>query len=85
MGARCGGRGEAGVASSSIRDCNKREGGRGGAGAASLLMSDCNKMGRVGMWNVRSFRITGKLTNVLSELDRVVVEIMGVAETCWDK
>ena len=41
--ARCGGRAETGVASSSVRNCNKRGGVRGEAGAASSLMSDCNK------------------------------------------
>ena len=70
------------------RDCNKRGGGRGEAGAASSLMSDCNKMGRmgrVGTWNVRSFGILGKLSNVMNEMKRMGVGIMGVAETCCDK
>ena len=48
------------------------------------------RMGRVGTWNVRSFGILGKLTNVMNEMKRMGVGIMGVGkqgnrETCWDK
>lgn len=80
--ARCGGRGEAGVTSPSSSDCN-RHGGRGEAGAAGSSASYCNKMGRVGTWNVRSLGMAGKMANVISEMKRMGVGILGVAETWW--
>src|SRR5437868_15465309 len=62
-----------------------RCGGREKAGAPSSSFSGCNKVGRIGAWNVRSLYKPGKLGNVLSEMKRLEVGIMGVSETCWDK
>ena len=78
--ARCGGRGGAGAASPSSSDCNRCE-RRGGAGVFTSLVGDCNK---IATWNVRSLYVSGKLANVLSEMKRMKIDIMGVAETCWD-
>src|SRR5688572_5242114 len=39
----------------------------------------------IGTWNVRSLRKTGKLANVMQEMRRMEVSIMGVAETCWQE
>src|SRR3989442_460965 len=78
--ARCGGRVEAGAASPSLSDCNRCE-RRGGAGVFTSLVGVCNK---IAIWNVRSIFIPGKLANVLSEIKRMGVDIMRVAETCWD-
>ena len=38
----------------------------------------------VGTWNVRSLRQVGKLENVLMEINRMKVDIMGIAETFYD-
>src|SRR6267154_5732447 len=46
------------------------------------MRGDCNK---IGTWNVRSLNMTGKLANVLKEMKRMGVGIMGVAETFWGK
>jgi hypothetical protein len=53
-----------------------------GVGVASSWKSECNKMGT---WNVRSLYKPGKIANVISEMKRMGVGIMGVAETFWDK
>src|SRR3989442_116206 len=78
--ARCGGRGGAGAASPSSSDCNRCE-RRGGAGVFTSLVGDCNK---IVTWNVRSLYVSGKLASVLTEMKRMEIDIMGVAETCWD-
>src|SRR6267154_2721109 len=46
------------------------------------MRSDCNK---IGTWNVLSLNMPGKLANVLKEMKRMRVGIMGVAETFWVK
>ena len=38
----------------------------------------------IGTWNVRSLSQTGKLDNVLLEMNRLNVDIMGIAETFYD-
>ena len=58
-----------------------RCGGHENAGASSSV-SDCKK---IGSWNVRSLNKPGKLTNVISEMKRMGVGILGVAETWWEK
>src|SRR2546425_13237046 len=78
--ARCGGRGGASAASPSSSDCSLSE-RRGGAGVFTSLVGDCNK---IATSNVRSLYVSGKLANVLSEMKRMKIDIMGVAETCWD-
>ena len=78
--ARCGGRVGAGAASPSSSDCNRCE-RRGGAGVFTSLVGDCNK---IGTWNVRSLYRSGKLANVLKEMKRMGIGIMGVAETMWN-
>ena len=54
-----------------------RCGGHVNTGASSSI-SDCKK---IGSWNVRSLNKPGKLTNVISEIKRMGVGILGVAET----
>src|SRR6267154_6455327 len=46
------------------------------------MRSDCNK---IWTWNVRSLNMPGKPANVLKEMKRMRVGIMGVAETFWTK
>ena len=59
-----------------------RCGWRVSASASSSLVSGCNK---IGTWNVRSLFKPGKLSNVLSEMKRMGVGIMGVSETFWNE
>ena len=95
--ARCGGRVGTGVASPSSSGCN-RDGGRVEAGAPSPSTSNCNqrgkvnKIGKIGTWNIRSLGIpskrindtmeSGKIANIIKEMKRMGVGILGVAETC---
>src|SRR5437867_10154310 len=74
--ARCGGRVGTGAASPSSSDCNRCE-RRGGAGFFTLLVGDSNK---IATWNVRSLYASGKLANVLSEMKRMGIGIMGVVD-----
>ena len=46
------------------------------------LVRECNK---IGTWNVRSLNMPGKIENVLKEMKRMRVGIMGVAEIFWTK
>src|SRR5437867_11125881 len=78
--ARCGGRGGTGAASPSSSDCYRCE-RRGEAGVFTSLVGDCNK---IVTWNVRSLYVSGQLRNVLSEIKRIEIGIMRVAETSWD-
>ena len=55
--------------------------GRGIAGAPPPSSSDCYK---IGTWNVRSLNQPGKMGNVLQEMVRMRMDIVGVAETFWD-
>ena len=55
--------------------------GRGIAGAPPPSSSDCYK---IGTWNVRSLNQPGKMGNVLQEMVRMKMDILGVAETFWD-
>ena len=57
-----------------------RCGGHENVGASSV--SDCKK---IGSWNVRSLNKPGKWTNVISEMKRMRVGILGVAESWWEK
>jgi len=54
------------------------------AGASRSSSSGCNKI-KFGTWNVRSLYRPGKLANVVSEMKRLGVGLLGLAETCWDK
>ena len=57
-----------------------RWGGRGIAGVTAPSSSDCY---RISTWNVRSLHKSGKLANVIKEMARMEIDIMGVTETCW--
>src|SRR5688572_27401485 len=57
---------------------------RGQTGACSPSASDCFNY-KLGTWNVRSLRKEGKMANVMLEMRRMEVNIMGVAETCWQE
>ena len=43
-----------------------------------------NKQLTIATWNVRSLSQPGKLENVLSEMNRLYIDILGVSETFWD-
>jgi len=43
-----------------------------------------NSILTVGTWNVRSLHQTGKLENVMQEMRRMNIDILGIAETFWD-
>uniref|UniRef100_A0A1W7RAL1 Endonuclease-reverse transcriptase n=1 Tax=Hadrurus spadix TaxID=141984 RepID=A0A1W7RAL1_9SCOR len=38
---------------------------------------------RIGTWNVRGLNATGKMANVIQEMERLNVDIMGISETFW--
>ena len=57
-------------------------GRRGTAGTTSPSSSDCY---RIGTWNVQSLYQPGKMANVMQEMIRMKLDIMGIAETFWDK
>ena len=71
--------GAVGVVSSLVGDCNRRD-RREGTGIVTSLVGDCNT---IGTWNVLSLNKTRKLANVLKEMKRMRVGIMGMAETFW--
>jgi exonuclease III len=39
---------------------------------------------KIGTWNVRSLNQPGKLANVLKEMNRMKINILGISETFWD-
>ena len=47
----------------------------------SFKFESCCK--RLGTWNVKSLSRPGKMSNVIMEMKRMGVVIMGVAETWW--
>ena len=50
-------------------------------GGSAPLPSDCLK---IGTWNVQGLAISsGKLPNILQEMDRMKVDIIGITETHW--
>ena len=50
---------------------------RGTAGVSAQL----NCYYKIGTWNVRSLNVLGKLANVLQEMNRLEVDVLGVRET----
>lgn len=38
---------------------------------------------KIGTWNVRSLKQHGKLDNVIKEMKRLQIEIMGISDTKW--
>ena len=38
---------------------------------------------RIGTWNIRTMRKTGKLANVIAEMRRAKLDVLGLAETRW--
>jgi len=38
----------------------------------------------MGTWNVRSLHQMGKLENVMQEMSRMSIDILGTAETFWE-
>src|SRR6218665_2398757 len=71
--------------------------GRGGNGASSVVIQrnpcqinrnqkkkkDLKNKIQVGTWNVRTMLRPGKLTNVIREMKRANLDVMGLAETRW--
>src|SRR6218665_3771079 len=71
--------------------------GRGGGGASSVVIQrnscqinrnqkkkkDLENKIQVGTWNERTILRPGKLTNVLREMKRANLDVMGLAKTRW--
>ena len=55
-------------------------GGCGTAGNPAPSSSDCYN---IGTWNIRGLLKQGKLANVVQEMDRLDVDILGLSETLW--
>src|SRR5206468_7153527 len=53
---------------------------RGTVGATSPSTSDYYK---IATWNARSLYKPGKLANIIKEMARMEVDVLGVSETCW--
>ena len=51
-------------------------------GCVSNLPDGCNI--RVATWNVRTLNEDGKLSNLITEIRSLNIDVMGVAETHWD-
>ena len=79
--ARWGGRDRAGTAAPSSSACN-RHGWRVRTGAAVPSLGNCKK---IATCNVKSLNVPGKTVNLIKEMQRLGVNIMGVSETWWDK
>src|SRR6478735_3722092 len=57
---------------------------REAVGATSPSSSDCCKSKiRMGTWNVRGLNQVGKMANVLQEMKRMNIDVLGVSETFW--
>lgn len=41
------------------------------------------KMVKIGIWNVQSLYEAGKLTNEMSEMKRLLLDVLGITETWW--
>jgi len=59
-----------------------RWGKRGTAGASAPSSSYCYKMAT---WNARSLFQPGKMANVLQEMNRMSIDVMGISETFWER
>src|SRR6218665_3450587 len=71
--------------------------GRGGSGASSVVIqrnpcqinrnqkkkNDLKNKIQVGTWNVRTMLRPGKLSNVIREMKRANLDVIGLAETRW--
>lgn len=53
-------------------------------GCVSNLPEGC-KATNIGTWNVRTLNQEGKLENLIKEMSRLKIDILGVAETHWTK
>ena len=51
-------------------------------GCVRNVPEGCNAT-NIGTWNVRTLNQDGKLENLLSEMSRLRVDILGVSETHW--
>ena len=57
---------------------------RGSAGVAAPSSSDCCRRTVIGTWNVRSLYQPGKVANVVHEMRRMGVDVMGIFKTFWE-
>lgn len=55
----------------------------GSPGGTVLKEARKKKVMKIGTWNVRSLYEGGKIHNVLQEMQRLEVNIMGMSETRW--
>ncbi len=59
--------------------------GRGGSRASSVVnrRNPCNGKIRIGTWNVRTMLRPGKLNNVIGEMKKANLKILGLSEVRW--
>ncbi|GFO49381.1 craniofacial development protein 2-like [Plakobranchus ocellatus] len=50
---------------------------------ASALKTETDKTSRIAAWNVRTLHQKGKLENVVKEMERMKLYILGLAEVRW--
>ncbi|XP_029164802.1 craniofacial development protein 2-like [Nylanderia fulva] len=62
---------------------NSPIGSPGGTDLSEVKSADIRKKINIGTWNVRSLFEAGKLANLIQEMKRLDIDIMGVAETWW--
>ena len=43
----------------------------------------CNSKNKIGTWNVRSLYQAGKLNNIVAEMERMNIEILGISDVQW--
>ncbi|XP_029162270.1 craniofacial development protein 2-like [Nylanderia fulva] len=58
-------------------------GSPGGTDLSEVKSADIRKKINIGTWNVQSLFEAGKLANLIQEMKRLDIDIMGVAETWW--
>jgi exonuclease III len=58
-------------------------GSPGGTDLSGVKSANIRKKVNIGTWNVRSLFEAGKLANLIQEMKRLDIDILGVAETWW--
>ena len=53
------------------------------ASARKRLLANPKKKLRVGCWNVRTLYSTGRTAQVMKEIRRYKIGILGISECCW--
>ena len=65
------------------RDCLGQQGAPGRYQASACKINTRNKILKIATWNVRSLNQLGKLDNVSQEMERLELNILGLAEVRW--